>query len=101
MNVLDLFCGCGGISSGFHQNGFNIVGVLILTKTRRYFSSNFPKSKALCADLSNFSEKNIIKEFGSLNVDIIVGGPPCQGFSNANRCKKKWKILEICFLMSF
>ena len=26
MNVLDLFCGCGGISSGFHQNGFNIVG---------------------------------------------------------------------------
>ena len=90
MNVLDLFCGCGGISSGFHQNGFNIVGGIDFDKDSvDTFSSNFPKSKALCADLSNFSEKNIVKEFGSLNVDIIVGGPPCQGFSNANRWQKE------------
>ena len=90
MKVLDLFCGCGGISSGFHQNGFNIVGGIDFDKDSvDTFSSNFPKSKALCADLSSFSEKNIIKEFGSLNVDIIVGGPPCQGFSNANRWQKE------------
>ena len=51
MNVLDLFCGCGGISSGFHQNGFNIVGGIDFDKDSvDTFSSNFPKSKALCAD---------------------------------------------------
>ena len=63
MKVLDLFCGCGGISSGFHQNGFNIVGGIDFDKDSvDTFSSNFPKSKALCADLSSFSEKNIIKD---------------------------------------
>ena len=90
MNVLDLFCGCGGISKGFQQNGFKIVGAIDFDKDSiDTFSLNFPDSKALCVDLSNFSEENIIKEFGNLNIDIIVGGPPCQGFSNANRWQKE------------
>ena len=83
MNVLDFFCGAGGLSHGFENAGFNIVAGLDHDKhALNTFKHNHKNSLALDIDLfnENFLEeiqlKTERKEF-----DIIIGGPPCQGFS--------------------
>lgn len=90
MNVLDLFSGCGGISLGFKLAGFNISGgVDIDPDSIKTFQRNFPKSKAICESLLEYSDDKILKDFGKKDIDVIVGGPPCQGFSSANRWNKE------------
>ena len=90
MNLLDLFCGCGGISLGFKLSGFNISGgVDIDPDSIKTYQKNFPKSKAICEDLLKYSEEKIMEDFGDKEIDVIVGGPPCQGFSSANRWHKE------------
>ena len=90
MNVLDLFSGCGGISLGFKSAGFNISGgVDIDPDSIKTFQKNFPKSKAVCESLLDYSDEKILEDFGKKNIDVIVGGPPCQGFSSANRWNKE------------
>lgn len=93
LNVLDLFCGCGGLSEGFRLAGFNIVGGVDFNEAAiKTFNKNFPKAKGICCDLLEMNEDDIIKEFGDLKeIDVIIGGPPCQGFSSANRYKKEEK----------
>ena len=90
MNVLDLFSGCGGISLGFKLAGFNISGGIdIDLDSIKTFQKNFPKSKAICESLLEYSNERILKDFSSKKIDVIVGGPPCQGFSSANRWNKE------------
>lgn len=90
MNVLDLFSGCGGISLGFKLSGFNITGAIdIDADSIQTFKKNFPKSKAFCENLINYSDERIINDFSFNKIEIIVGGPPCQGFSSANRWQKE------------
>lgn len=90
MKILDLFCGCGGISEGFRLAGFEIAGGIDFNRDSiETYKKNFPKAKAICADLQDFDDKRILKEFGGSSVDVIVGGPPCQGFSSANRWHKE------------
>ena len=81
--VIDLFCGCGGVSLGFAREGFKIVaGIDNDQDALNTFSKNFPESKALNIDLSTTKDINY-KDFS--NIDIILGGPPCQGFSIAGK----------------
>ncbi|MDT7963118.1 DNA cytosine methyltransferase [Clostridium perfringens] len=91
LNVIDLFCGCGGLSLGFKLAGYNIIGGVDLNKDAiETFNANFPNGKGVCFDLLKMDNKNIIEVFGDLqNIDVIIGGPPCQGFSSANRYKKE------------
>jgi DNA (cytosine-5)-methyltransferase 1 len=90
MNVLDLFCGCGGISEGFRLAGFKIVGGIDSSEDAiRTFAFNFPRSISMAANLLDFDEGKIQEIFLDKEIDVIVGGPPCQGFSNANRWQKE------------
>lgn len=90
MNVLDLFSGCGGISSGFKLAGFNISGGIdIDPDSIKTFQKNFPKSKAICKSLLDYTDEKIMEDFGNENIEVVVGGPPCQGFSSANRWQKE------------
>ena len=88
--VLDLFSGAGGLSLGFKHAGFDIVGAIDYNKdaieTHKY---NFSNSNCINEDISKIDNKKIVELFGK-NIDVIIGGPPCQGFSNAN----KWQKLE-------
>ena len=79
--VLDLFCGCGGLSYGFEKAGFNIVaGVDNWADSLVTFEKNHDGAKSIQLDLGNFKPEQIEYAVGK-NIDVIIGGPPCQGFS--------------------
>ena len=81
--VLDLFAGAGGFSLGFELAGANVVGALEQDAWAcDTLALNHPHTKVVKADIREVSDE----ELGSLGqgCDIIIGGPPCQGFSIAN-----------------
>lgn len=83
LNVLDLFCGCGGLSCGFVQAGFNVIlGIDNDKAALNTFQKNHKKSKA--ANI-NLADDDICEQIENIisnqEVDVIIGGPPCQGFS--------------------
>lgn len=79
--VLDLFSGCGGLSYGFEKAGFDIVaGVDNWKDALVTFKHNHTGAKDLLMDLGNFAPQDIEKQIGR-RIDVIIGGPPCQGFS--------------------
>lgn len=86
VNVLDLFCGAGGLSEGFQQAGFNVIlGIDNDESALRTFKLNHPKSEILKKDVSKIIKKDIISKIGNKKINLIIGGPPCQGFSLAGR----------------
>ena len=80
--AIDLFSGCGGISKGLENTGrINIVGAIDFDQAAcNTYKKNFPKAKVICGDINEIS----VESTGFRNIDIIVGGPPCQGFSRLN-----------------
>ena len=81
-NVLDLFCGCGGLSLGFEKAGYDIsLGIDIWKDALLTYEKNHLNSKVLCANLSDLIPAEIEKEHLNNGIDVIIGGPPCQGFS--------------------
>jgi DNA (cytosine-5)-methyltransferase 1 len=80
--VIDLFCGTGGFSHGFELTGrFNVtVGVDLLPDRIETFSANHPTADAICSDIYRIKTTTIAKSESS--PDVIIGGPPCQGFSS-------------------
>lgn len=88
LNVLDLFCGAGGLSEGFRNAGFNILaGIDNNAPALKTYANNFPEAEAIELDLSvkaDFRDKGLQKLLRK-KVDVIVGGPPCQGLSIAGK----------------
>jgi DNA (cytosine-5)-methyltransferase 1 len=79
---LDLFAGAGGLSLGFEQAGFDVLAAVeydaVHCATHHY---NFPYSHTICADLARLDAAALAEDIGTDEIDVICGGPPCQGFS--------------------
>ncbi|MCM1556728.1 MAG: DNA cytosine methyltransferase [Anaeroplasma bactoclasticum] len=81
MKIIDLFAGCGGLSLGFIKNGHVLIKALefdpIIAES---YQKNHPGVKVIIDDIKNVDSN---ETFQSGECDIIIGGPPCQGFSLA------------------
>lgn len=81
-NVIDLFCGCGGLSLGFQNAGYDITAAFDYWDVAlNIYRKNF-KHPAYKRDLSDLAD---LSDFEALHPDIIIGGPPCQDYSTAGR----------------
>jgi DNA (cytosine-5)-methyltransferase 1 len=83
-NVIDLFCGCGGFSKGFSMAGFEIkLGVDVWEDAVNTYNHNFENAATITDDITNLTGDDLLKKanISADSVDVIIGGPPCQGFS--------------------
>jgi DNA (cytosine-5)-methyltransferase 1 len=81
-----LFAGCGGLALGFKQAGFDIVGFVELeVAARATFKRNFPTSVCLAHDVRDLDQMRLHASHLTFAPDILLGGPPCQGFSLAGK----------------
>jgi len=82
MKVVDLFSGCGGLSLGFINSGYDIIAAYDNWKPAvDVYKANF-KHPIFSTDLSS---KEAIEEIRGHKADLIIGGPPCQDFSSAGK----------------
>lgn len=85
-NVIDLFCGCGGLSLGFEHAGYNLLlGIDMWKDALITYEHNHKNGNTYCADLANLKAEDVEEKIGHQQVDVIIGGPPCQGFSIAGK----------------
>ena len=88
LKMIDLFCGAGGLSLGFTQEGFITILANDIQEccvdTYAHNHPETPRDHIVLGDINDIV-KNLDNLIKYKNVDIVVGGPPCQGFSMANR----------------
>lgn len=83
-HILDLFCGAGGFSYGMHKNPhfFTEVALDFNPHAAKTFQKNMPSTKVIVGDITNSEiKRQVIDESRQRGVNMIIGGPPCQGFS--------------------
>jgi DNA (cytosine-5)-methyltransferase 1 len=84
--VVDLFSGAGGMSTGFEMAGYEVMmGIEYIQHFSDTFSINHPNSITICNDIREVSCDEILEKLEGKEIDVVIGGPPCQGFSGAGR----------------
>lgn len=83
---IDLFSGCGGLSCGLELAGHQcLLGVDADKDAVASFAANHHSAAVYLGDIKKLSEKKLTDLLGGRKVDMVVGGPPCQGFSTVGR----------------
>jgi DNA (cytosine-5)-methyltransferase 1 len=83
---IDLFSGCGGLSHGLEMAGHKcLLGVDANKEAIQTFAANHLDASVFLGDIKNLSEKKLAELVKEQRVDMVVGGPPCQGFSTVGR----------------
>lgn len=91
LNYIDLFSGAGGLGLGFERAGFkNIFSVEFNKEISETYKYNFPNNHLIVDDIKNITAAQIKNLKGDSDVDVIIGGPPCQGFSMAGNIGRKF-----------
>lgn len=91
-DVIDLFAGCGGFSVGFEQAGFNVIKAVEFDKQiAQTYIHNHKNAIVYIDDIGNVDTD---KYFHRGEADVIIGGPPCQGFSMAGARIRHHTFLE-------
>lgn len=90
LSFIDLFCGSGGFSLGFLQEGFSAKYACdfepACIDTYRFNHMDMPSNDIVCEDVRTIKD-DLIERFKNIELDLVIGGPPCQGFSIANQQK--------------
>ena len=80
--IVDLFCGCGGLSLGFEEAGFEVVyAVDSWQRAIDTYNYNHKNKVAECADIHSLTEDRLKEINKDSDIVGVIGGPPCQGFS--------------------
>jgi len=91
--VIDLFTGAGGLSEGFFRGGFDIRAALDLDPVAlRTYWLNHPSmrdTQILCRDIRDLEKNELSRFIGRRRLDVLIGAPPCQGFSHVGHRSKK------------
>jgi DNA (cytosine-5)-methyltransferase 1 len=87
LTCIDLFCGCGGLTLGMRRAEFEVLAAVDSDASAvKVLSKNCPDiPHILQENLAKFSPRDLAALIGRDHVDVIVGGPPCQGFSMARQ----------------
>ena len=84
LTVFDSFAGAGGFSLGFSKAGLKIIGALEIDEWAcDTFKANHPEATVIKSDITKIADSEILDKVPE-KIDILLGGPPCQGFSVAN-----------------
>ena len=95
MRVLDLFCGAGGFSKGFELAGHEIIlGIDCWDIATQNFKLNHPNANIITQDIALIIPKDLPE------VDIIIGGTPCQEFTSLNLKRQSWRgMINVCHFL--
>lgn len=87
LRIVDFFCGAGGLSLGFIQEGFTVALANdiedVCVQTYKYNHPELPSQYVVQGDIRQIVDN--VEEYIQGDIDVVIGGPPCQGFSEANR----------------
>ena len=89
--MVDIFCGCGGLSEGFKRAGFLPVLGIDVDECAVATYERHNKERGWVTDIANVNGKDIIKRSRRRVIDVMAGGPPCQAFSTV--AVAKWRSL--------
>jgi DNA (cytosine-5)-methyltransferase 1 len=92
--AVDLFCGAGGLSLGFEMAGFRIAQAIEQeTRAAKSYALNHPETDVISGDVAKLRPSSCLKRLAVTpgSITAVIGGPPCQGFSESNRRTRSLK----------
>jgi DNA (cytosine-5)-methyltransferase 1 len=102
--VVDLFCGIGGLSAGFRKEGFKVIAGIDSDASCKYAYEKNIKAKFIEADIAALSKNELAKLFSKKRPRVLIGCAPCQPFSiytgryrtnaNTDRPDERWRLLD-------
>ena len=99
--IIDLFCGCGGLSRGFEIAGFKtVLAIDMWNDAIKTYNHNHNEKVGMCKDIRDL-DNDFLKKFAKEhNIVGIIGGPPCQGYSTVGKRdindERNYLYLEYC-----
>ena len=86
-NVVDIFAGVGGLSYGFERHGeFEVILANEIHKDMaKAYQLNYPDVKVINSDITELTEEILLESIGDKNIDVLIGGPPCQSYSTIGK----------------
>jgi DNA (cytosine-5)-methyltransferase 1 len=97
LTAVDLFSGCGGLSLGLKQGGFQVVAAVeVEPKAQATYKLNHPKVRLYGSDIRRLDPAEVLREVGLMpgELDLLAGCPPCQGFSRLRTKNQKPSVSD-------